>query len=267
MTTIPVERELLERLIDALDKGHPCIRIAEEISVLLSEQPQVSAAQSAPDEREAVAFTAISAGLPDDEVEVVIYTDGTDFAREQFFHVRGSDLNPNYFDDEEFPMREECKAATHWVTADDLAALMIGAAWQRAQSAPVVPEGWRLVPVDPTPEMLKSCRGYGISDPRVMEMAWGRMLAAAPAQPAAQELCNCPGGSKPEPHKHAPNCPYRTGAAAQDRGEVQRLREALEAIKRAAVLHIKRSKRPDLPTVGRWADTAEAALTASTGRR
>lgn len=45
------------------------------------------------------------------------------------------------------------------------------------QELGMVPEGLRLVPVEPTPEMLRSCRGYGISDPRVMEMAWGRMLA------------------------------------------------------------------------------------------
>lgn len=101
-----------------------------------------------------------------------------------------------------------------------------GAAWQRAQSAAGVPEGWRLVPVEATDDMLDAFQNFG--GPSAHD-AYKAMLAAAP-QPAAQELCNCPGGNKPEPHKHAPNCPYRAGAAArQDQGdEVRRLREALE---------------------------------------
>ncbi|MGQ7956492.1 hypothetical protein ACUTAF_02015 [Pseudomonas sp. SP16.1] len=39
-------------------------------------------------------------------------------------------------------------------------------------------------------------------------------FAAAPAAPtvkAEQVECNCPGGSKPDPASHAPNCPVRNG--------------------------------------------------------
>jgi hypothetical protein len=59
--------------------------------------------------------------------------------------------------------------------------------WQARASLPVgVPDGYALVPVEPTVEMLRSCRGYGISDPRVMETAWKRMLESAPAAPTVK---------------------------------------------------------------------------------
>lgn len=138
---------------------------------------------------------------------------------------------------------------TNYTTLAFYGGFQAGAAWQRTQSA-VVADGWKLVPVEPTPEMLKSCRGYGISDPRVMEMAWGRMLAAAPAQPAAQ-------GEFTRAHimdallmwnRRHEKPPIRIGyeygvakavldlATAQDWGsdkssEVQRLREALHRIR------------------------------------
>lgn len=54
------------------------------------------------------------------------------------------------------------------------------AAWQRTQSA-AVPEGWRLVPVEPTPKMLVA---YMEADGAVKR--WKAMIAAAPSQPAAQ---------------------------------------------------------------------------------
>lgn len=98
-----------------------------------------------------------------------------------------------------------------------------GAAWQRTQSAGV--------PDDAMVAVASAAYEREVLAGATHEQAWhvalSEAIAAAPAQPAAQELCNCPAGSKPEPHKHAPNCPYRTGAAAQDQGEVQRLREAL----------------------------------------
>ena len=63
------------------------------------------------------------------------------------------------------------------------------AALQSAQGehpAPVaVPEGWKLVPVDPTDEMLRKSNWSGNGDVSVNEewarrTVWGRMLAAAP---------------------------------------------------------------------------------------
>ncbi len=101
-----------------------------------------------------------------------------------------------------------------------------------AQPAPVVP-GTKTVSV----AALKWWLQNHADDPSTLVERLLTVLddciAAAPAQPAAQGLCNCPAGSKPEPHKHAPNCPYRTGAAAQDQGEVQRLREALMSCAKA----------------------------------
>lgn len=70
---------------------------------------------------------------------------------------------------------------------------MAWAAWQAARaSAPQgVPEGWQLVPVVPTPEMLNASRWSGSGDVSVNEEwarteVWRRMIAAAP-QPVAQK--------------------------------------------------------------------------------
>lgn len=96
-----------------------------------------------------------------------------------------------------------------------------GAAWQRAQSAPaseVEAAAWMRDGVDGK----EYCEKPFTTD-------WTPLYTRTTTQPAAQELCNCPGGSKLEPYKHAPNCPYRLGAAArQEQGdEVRRLREAV----------------------------------------
>ena len=50
-----------------------------------------------------------------------------------------------------------------------------------AQSAPGVPEGWRLVPVEPTPKMMRA----GVLESVGALRVYYAMLAAAPAQPAA----------------------------------------------------------------------------------
>ncbi len=54
-----------------------------------------------------------------------------------------------------------------------------------SQPAPVVPEGWRLVPVEETHKMIAAAIGAQLSG----ESQWRAMLAAAP-QPAAQEVRN-----------------------------------------------------------------------------
>lgn len=65
------------------------------------------------------------------------------------------------------------------------------AAWQRTQSAGV-PEGYALVPVKPTPEMLKAMRErhWAVRGCQLCEQDYldvhAAMLAAAPAHPAAQ---------------------------------------------------------------------------------
>lgn len=53
---------------------------------------------------------------------------------------------------------------------------------KKVQAAPGVPEGWRLVPVEPTPKMLVA---YMEADGAIKR--WKAMIAAAPAQPAAHD--------------------------------------------------------------------------------
>lgn len=63
-----------------------------------------------------------------------------------------------------------------------------GAAWQRTQSAGV-PDGWRLVPVEPTPEMVEAAlrsEDASFDSRSIVVTDYRAMLAAAPAQPAAQ---------------------------------------------------------------------------------
>lgn len=107
-----------------------------------------------------------------------------------------------------------------------------------------VPEGWRWVPDGPTTEMrLAGNRAIneagallcGIS----LRQVYAAMLAAAPAQPAAQ-----------------------------DQGEVQRLREALVLCMDDAVTTLQNARHfEDAPNaLVRIAKTANAALAASTGR-
>lgn len=68
---------------------------------------------------------------PDKHPRVVVYTEGTDFAGEQFFDVQAESLNENYYADPA-DQPEICRYATHWIGADELAA--------RAQPAQEKPE-------------------------------------------------------------------------------------------------------------------------------
>ena len=51
----------------------------------------------------------------------------------------------------------------------------------KAQPAPVVPDGWKLVPVEPTKEMLAS-----VAWPECAKTDWNHMLTASPTPPAQQ---------------------------------------------------------------------------------
>lgn len=78
----------------------------------------------------------------------------------------------------------------HWGEADDIrtTCLYIEDALVNKLSAPAVPEGWRLVPVEPTTEMMlhnSSCQHHAPDDMtcpmrRTRSTIWGHMLAAAP---------------------------------------------------------------------------------------
>lgn len=168
---------------------------------------------------------------------VVIYTDGYDFGGEQFFHVPADHLCEAFFQDEA-DQPEECQRASHWIYADDLAssithpqqqaqgstfknkkpnslfyeivALMddnlqlqsttqlIDLCAKYEQPRAAVSDGWKLVPIEPTEEMLKaaddyhSSEAYGsetygsgkILDETIDIQRYQAMLAAAPAQQA-----------------------------------------------------------------------------------
>jgi len=63
---------------------------------------------------------------------------------------------------------------THWMPLPDLPG---------AQPAPSIPDGWKLVPIEPTPEMIDAAEyvDWGDADVRGSCInAWDRMLAAAP---------------------------------------------------------------------------------------
>jgi len=53
------------------------------------------------------------------------------------------------------------------------------------QFPPTIPEGWQLVPKEPTPEMLNAASWYA---PGVMCRDYRRMLAAAPKPPKGKTL-------------------------------------------------------------------------------
>lgn len=82
-----------------------------------------------------------------------------------------------------------------WSSVKEMGVKMFqaGVAWQRAQSAPAgaVPGGWRLVPVEPTPEMLQAGADEPLAGdhdddaPEDYRAVFKAMLAAAP-QPAPQ---------------------------------------------------------------------------------
>src|SRR5690606_19016465 len=100
------------------------------------------------------------------------------------------------------------------------------AAWQRAQSAPVVPEGWRET-VSMAVDLIQDLRQGTAVERRLREL-----LAAAPAQPAAQG--EGPDYSDGHDYEGFPGGCQRLGCdskcaapAAHDQGEVQRLREAV----------------------------------------
>lgn len=52
--------------------------------------------------------------------------------------------------------------------------------WWQGEPDPGVPDGWKLVPIEPTAEMLQAA--LKVATPGALRAAWARMLAASPAQ-------------------------------------------------------------------------------------
>lgn len=143
------------------------------------------------------------------------------------------------------------------------------AAWQRTQSAGV-PDGWRLVPVEPTPAMLRA----GVHQAVGALPIYRAMLSAAPAQPAAQDqpedldavaLCGCRIVHSRKFGNTIVFCAQHcVKPAAQGQGEVQRLREALEGVvKRCSKEH---GGSGYVGRDGQYLKVIDAALAASTGQ-
>lgn len=68
----------------------------------------------------------------------------------------------------------------HWseALADDLTES--GDIQTNTHPAPGVPDGWQLVPIEPTAEMLQAA--LKVATPGALRAAWARMLAASHAQ-------------------------------------------------------------------------------------
>ena len=107
-----------------------------------------------------------------------------------------------------------------------------GSAVQRTQAAGV-PEGWKLVPVEPTPEMMKAGCAVPLNKAARHNSCYRAMLAAAPAQPAAhhtEQALEMVAPAQPEKVAHSAQWPTTPGLSARpsdDEPEVQRLREAV----------------------------------------
>lgn len=76
------------------------------------------------------------------------------------------------------------KTYGYWKAERELSAAL--AAHEAEKAAPAVPTGLKLVPVEPTPDMLKACEAewFG-SQVDMAKREWAAMLAAAPAAPAS----------------------------------------------------------------------------------
>jgi hypothetical protein len=99
-----------------------------------------------------------------------------------------------------------------------------------------VPEGWRLVPVDPTPEMIAALGFNGDVDLAIghaaisMDVAnlYRAAIAAAPDQPAAQETCQTCNGVGIVGHSElCPECRGQSEPAAQGQFNRAHIMDAL----------------------------------------
>ncbi|OBU85508.1 hypothetical protein [Chromobacterium subtsugae] len=105
--------------------------------------------------------------------------------REGITPLRPDDLIMRGIAGEEYPIGSELWAKTYWLEAD--ANLpnekAIGKESLQVQA---VPDGWRLVPIKPTEEMIRKSYWSGAGEINIHEEwakreVWGRMLAAAPS--------------------------------------------------------------------------------------
>ncbi len=108
----------------------------------------------------------------------------------RWFTVVYRDISP---DDEARLLAEHPKAsAMSWSHAirDRDAARAVLAKWGTQPQAGAVPQGWKAVPVNPTPEMWKAAKSVPDPNPPYPPhygLVWDAMLAATPTPPAEQQ--------------------------------------------------------------------------------
>jgi len=120
--------------------------------------------------------------------------------------------------------------------------------WPGAEASPdapgVIPAGWRLVPVEPTPDMIRAAQaapeGRGQKWHAVHRSKWAAMLTAAPAAPAVREGGRDVPPILPKPRRFWPSAPV--DGSVYSMAQVDEIRWAcFEAGKRSitAANHLK----------------------------
>jgi len=99
------------------------------------------------------------------------------------------------------------------------------AQWQSTRLRGVVPDGWKLVPVEPTDEMVDAGNAHTLNR-SMLKQAWYAMLQAAPQAPAAA----LDAGVVPEPHASEWRLCVRVAKQAANTGMVPVKASAILAI-------------------------------------
>jgi hypothetical protein len=80
-----------------------------------------------------------------------------------------------------------------WFEGEVEFARAVLAKWGTQPQAGAVPQGWKAVPVNPTPEMWKAAKTVPDPNPPYPPhygLVWDAMLAASPTPPAEQKACD-----------------------------------------------------------------------------
>ncbi len=103
-------------------------------------------------------------------------------------------LPPDLVDEFERELRDYVEGNGHWSKVEAARnALRAARAALSAAEKPVVPEGWKLVPVELTPEMIRAAAPFNRYD-----NIYRAMLAAAPSSPGAEQAKPVEAISEPE---------------------------------------------------------------------
>lgn len=271
-----VPRELLERLEHVTRNLAPHLKCHADLTAILTEQPQASAGSCVCGEPEspgihrndAPCYANLPQAKPCTKPDCFPFCDcgGVDDAPQ----ASAAQSAPAGFD---FTIEDRgvcrvlawsgdngCRPATDAECAMGDAI----AAWQRAQSAPVVPDVSAMARV--LSDRSADACGVNRDDNWNLYSDWYiedvRAMLAAPAQPAAQGMVRA--ALSPENQRIVPVEPLIADphplAASPDQGEVQRLREALEEV-RSVIDARETPSELDLAALSNMIDAALAANT------